>query len=480
MKTTRIQLNSALKLNWFFMLAALISFGFKTNAQCAASYSYSVNPANNGAVAFTNTSSGGSGLYYEWTFGDGGNSYSSSPAYTYAMSGTYTACLYIYDSLISCSDTVCNTFSVVNSGSPGCSALFTPFDSVGYGYFMNQSTGTGLTCTWSFGDGTFGTGTGDMSHLYPSPGIYYVCLSISNFMGTCTDSYCDSIRIGAGTSGMCMGAVNSYFTAYDTLGITMFNNHPSGTGPVYHWDFGDGATSSAIGSTMHAYTAPGTYMVCLTVYETGGTYDSCQYCSYVTTGTAPAGPCDASFAIIQDSTNMFNYYVYNNASGSSPAMSYLWDFGDGTSSTLQYPSHTYLSSGPYYLCLTVTDSSPMLSCTNTFCDSLAAGHASAPVTVTVVNTATGINEAAVYTSLENYPNPFSGSTTVSYSISTDAVVELIVTDLLGNTVARIENSRRSAGAYSAVWNAENVAAGMYLLRMNVNDQGTTKKIILNK
>ena len=46
-----------------------------------------------------------------------------------------------------------------------CIASFMPFDSVGYGYFWNTSTGTGLTSTWSFGDGTSATGTGDITHL---------------------------------------------------------------------------------------------------------------------------------------------------------------------------------------------------------------------------------------------------------------------------------------------------------------------------
>jgi PKD repeat protein len=478
MKATSTNLKSNMqKLTLALFIVMLMGLGLKANAQCAANFTHSVSPANDGIVSFTNTSSSGSSVFYSWSFGDGGYSSTASPTYTYMVSGTYTACLSIYDTLSSCSDSICYTISVTNTA--GCSASFIPYDSAGYGYFYNTSGGSGLTSTWTFGDGTSGTSTGDITHLYASPGMYYVCLTVSNFLG-CSSTYCDSLRINGASSGMCLGSVDATFSAADSSGTAYFYNNPTGTGPVYFWDFGDGTTSSVVGTTSHFYSSPGTYPVCLTVYETGGTYDSCQYCSYVTIGGGgTAGPCDATFTIVQDSTNLFNYYVYNNSVGSSTS-TYFWDFGDGTSSTLQYPSHTYLSSGPYYLCLTVADSTPVLNCTHTYCDSLGAGHASVPLTLTVVNTTTGISESIVNTSLENYPNPFNGSTTISYSVSKDATVELNVFDLLGNKIAVIESNRRSAGTYTATWNAGNVSEGMYLLQMKVNEKVSTRKMVVNK
>jgi PKD repeat protein len=481
MKTTLINLkHDAGKLKWLLMIVLLAGFGFAAKAQCAAGYTYSVSSANDGTVSFTSTSSGSTLLFSSWDFGDGTSSTNGSPSHVYAVSGTYTACLTIYDTLSTCSDSICHTFSVTNTSPPPavCSANFVAYDSLSYGYFLNTSTGTGLTSAWTFGDGTSGTSTGNTTHLYPGPGTYNVCLTVTNALGTCTDTYCDTIRIN--TAGMCLGSVNTYFTATDSMGYGVFNNTPTGTGPVYFWDFGDGTASSDVGNTTHYYGSPGTYSVCLTVYETGGTYDSCTYCSYVTIGGGgTSGPCDPTFTIVQDTSNLFNYFVYNNSTG-TPTMTYLWDFGDGTTSTLQYPTHTYLSSGPYYLCLTVSDSTPMITCTATFCDSLAAGHASAPITVTVVNTATGIAENAVVSSLENYPNPFSGSTTISYAITKDATVEITIMDLIGNKVASIETGKKSAGSYTAEWNAENLSSGMYLLQMKTDNQISTKKIILNK
>jgi PKD repeat protein len=478
MKTTITHLQ---KLSKGFLIAAFVIIGLKANAQCMASFTSSTNPANNGEVTFTNTSTPIGSSIFTWYFGDGDYSYATSPMHTYASSGTYTVFLEMHDSLSTfCNDTAYSVISVVNS-TGGCNAYFQSYDSAGYTYFWNQSTGSNLTSTWTFGDGTAGTSTGDIVHLYSGTGVFYVCLTVTDSSGSCSDTFCDSVIRGSGSTGMCLGSVNSSFTYMDSAGTAYFENIPTGTGPVYFWDFGDGTASSDVGNTTHYYGSPGTYMVCLTVYETGGTYDSCQYCSYVTIGSGSGGPCDASFVIIQDSTNLFNYYVYNNSTSTSGSTTYFWDFGDGASSTLQYPSHTYPGSGPYYLCLTVTESSPMLTCTATFCDSLAAGHASVPITITVVDPlATGISESIVATTLENYPNPFNGSTTINYSIAKDAAVELSVTDLLGKKIATIENSNKIEGSYSVNWNAENVAEGMYLLKMKVNNQVSTKKIIMNK
>jgi PKD repeat protein len=357
-----------------------------------------------------------------------------------------------------------------------CTASFVPFDSVGYGYFWNTSIGSGLTSTWNFGDGSTGTSVGDITHLYASPGTYYVCLTVNNFTTTCTATFCDSITIAPSSTGACMGIVNASFTESETAGTINFTNVPSGSSPVYFWDFGDGTNSSVAGSTSHTYATNGTYPVCLTVYETGSGTDSCQYCTNVTvTGASPA--CSLTMNVVQDSSNLFNYFVYYTAS-TPGATTYLWDFGDGTASTLPYPSHTYLTTSPVVVCLTISDG---LLCTVTSCDSITPGlMMSSTFTINAVNPL-GIseNENAI-TSLDNYPNPFSDFTTINYVINKEAHVSMNVIDLLGNTIAELENGNKASGEYTATWNPENIAEGMYLLQLKVNNNISTKKIIVNK
>jgi PKD repeat protein len=187
--------------------------------------------------------------------------------------------------------------------------------------------------------------------------------------------------------------------------------------------------------------------------------------------------CDADFTIVQDSTNLFNYTVYNNSS-SGGAYSYLWDFGDSTTSTLQYPTHNYSWSGPFQLCVTVTDTS---GCYDMHCDSLNAGHASVGLTLTVVPPMiTGVKEIKPVNGLTFYPNPASSNTTISYNINEEAIVELSVFDLIGNSVMLIDKGSKQPGNHQLTWDANGLSSGMYLLQLRTGDQLTTKKIIITK
>jgi PKD repeat protein len=463
------------KLSIILFSAVLLLLNTNAKAQCTANFTFTVNTANNGAVAFISTSTGSMPLNVFWLFGDGDYSPMNCPTHIYNSTGTYTVCLIVIDSTSSCSDSTCQTISVINN-SPigGCNASFISYDSLGYTYFFNSSMGIGLTSLWNFGDGTTGTSVGNTTHFYNFPGTYNVCLTISNFLGTCIDTFCSSITVNTGFSGACQGVVNPTFTYSESSGNITFYNTPSGSTPVYHWDFGDGNTSTDIGNTSHTYASNGTYLTCLTVYETSGGTDSCQYCNNVIVSGAPY--CNASFFIVQDSMNLFNYNIYNTSS-SSGVMSYYWDFGDGTSSTLQYPSHAYSSSSPVQICLTI--SSGML-CTATYCDSINPGHSpSSGFTINVLPL--GISEQHNnISSFENYPNPFSDNTTITYTLSKQENIELCVFDLLGNKVSSIESGNKNAGTHTVIWNAENLNQGMYLLQLKAGGNNSTKKIIINK
>src|SRR5437763_557519 len=76
-------------------------------------------------------------------------------------------------------------------------------------------------------------------------------------------------------------------------------------------------------------------------------------------------PCNAQFYFVAgDSTNS----VYFLPSPNPPAATFLWNIGDGNTSTSAVIKHTYTVQGKYYVCLTVTDS--LAACTDTHCDSV--------------------------------------------------------------------------------------------------------------
>ena len=95
-------------------------------------------------------------------------------------------------------------------------------------------------------------------------------------------------------------------------------------------------------------------------------------------------------------------------------------------------------------------------------------------------------EIPVTTSLvDNYPNPFNPSTTISYALSEHAQVTLKVYNMLGQVVATLVDESQTAGYKSVVWNGRNdsgaaLGSGMYLYRMTAGKFVTTKKMLLLK
>ena len=86
---------------------------------------------------------------------------------------------------------------------------------------------------------------------------------------------------------------------------------------------------------------------------------------------------------------------------------------------------------------------------------------------------------------QNFPNPFNPETTISYNISEQSSVSIIVYDLIGNKIAELFKGKRNAGTHYVKWNAknlagENVPGGMYLLKVEAGKFFETRKMILLK
>ncbi len=464
------------------LLIALIGVT-SIKAQCAATFTYTVNPANDGTVAFSVTPT--ANFSYYWNFNNGTSGYGSNITYTFAT-GTWYVCLTASDTngLLTC--TFCDSITVINNTPPGCTASFSTYvDTLNGGGLVNiynSSSGTGLHYFWQYGDGTQDSASAaNFSHNYNAPGHYTICLTISNPSYGCSNTSCDSIYVQAPAT--CSG--NFSFVNDSTGNGVSFISSVTGTADTYHWDFGDGTQASSA-NTHHVYGAAASYSVCLTVTSSTDLTCSSTTCQYVSPGQPANTPCSANFTVIHDTVNIYNYWVYNYSSGNGYLItSYLWDFGDGTSSTLPYPQHTYtVGSGPYNLCLTITSGDSMgVICTATHCDTIVPGHNTAQTTtLSVVNPATvGIIEQKEFTeSLKNYPNPFSRSTTISYSLQQNSNIEVRLLDLLGNRVQLIESGNKTSGSHNIDFDASSIASGIYLLQLKTDSNTITRKLIITK
>jgi hypothetical protein len=86
-----------------------------------------------------------------------------------------------------------------------------------------------------------------------------------------------------------------------------------------------------------------------------------------------------------------------------------------------------------------------------------------------VNTVTSVSESKAHPiefSLgQNYPNPFNPTTTITVALPFDATVSLVVYNTLGQKVAELMNGTASAGYHAVVFDASNLASGLYTYRM---------------
>ncbi len=81
---------------------------------------------------------------------------------------------------------------------------------------------------------------------------------------------------------------------------------------------------------------------------------------------------------------------------------------------------------------------------------------------------------------QNYPNPFNPSTTISYLLPNDTRVILKIYNSIGQEVKTLVNDDRSAGYHQEVWNASNVATGMYIYQITMNNQQGKKEFYRKK
>ena len=114
-------------------------------------------------------------------------------------------------------------------------------------------------------------------------------------------------------------------------------------------------------------------------------------------------------------------------------------------------------------------------------DRFDAGIAPTTIALKQVGTSVSVEEetpAQDFTLQQNYPNPFSTTTTISFEIPEPGHVSLNVYNVLGEQVASLVNEMRPAGLHEASWNPENLPSGTYFYRLEAGDASTSKRLLL--
>jgi hypothetical protein len=94
-----------------------------------------------------------------------------------------------------------------------------------------------------------------------------------------------------------------------------------------------------------------------------------------------------------------------------------------------------------------------------------------------------VNEPSVplqFSMSQNYPNPFNPTTTIQFSVATHGGAFLQVFDITGRLVTTLLDEELPSGKYSMVWDASNVASGIYIYKLTSGGETLSKIMILLK
>lgn len=237
---------------------------------------------------------------------------------------------------------VMNLISIFQSNAQSCNPEFDYYKSGLIAEFRNESIGEvpGMGWyNWDFGDGTGLQFAHEKVnyHAYQSPGVYNVCLTDS-FCNGSNRTTCKQITISASK------VINASFSyVNDSNGNYTFINTSTHSGKVAKqlWAIVDGYYFEAGDSVKYKFKNPGTYLVCIAVYDSLNNYD--YYCE-----TIQVEMSNYCFAMFEEAYYSGTDLAFTNQSFSTDAnASYTWDFGDNTSSTDFSPRHVYASPGVY-------------------------------------------------------------------------------------------------------------------------------------
>lgn len=280
---------------------------------------------------------------WAWDFGDGTKSAEQNPRHVYAKEGTYTVKLTVKNNFGE--DTMVKS-DLITVGGGAAVDFMADKTTVGVGRvvtFTDLSTSSPTQWVWEFGDGATGSGA-NPDHVYQNVGVYDVTLTASNQY--LTNSRTKNVYITV------LNLPRAEFVADKTRGgapmDVQFTDKSAGAPTAWKWDFGDGKTS-AEQNPKHTYTTLGTYTVTLTASNKDGS-DTTSKENMIVTTLAPV----ADFKADRQVGKAPFIVTFTDLSKGNPT-TWVWDFGDGTSSYEQNPRHIYMHEGSYDVRLTATN-----------------------------------------------------------------------------------------------------------------------------
>ncbi len=310
----------------------------------------------------------------------------ANPCPTLQLPGIYSVRLIATD-VNGCKDTITKPNYLTVYGSianfsasvtQGCAPLFATFTDL-----STSATGFVVGWSWDFGDPSSGalnfSSLQNPTHIYANGGMYSVTLAVTDNHG------CVNVK-NTNSNFITVGHPNIDFEANDSsvcLGtpICFINNTTDVIGfPSYSWNFGDGVGTSALPVPCYTYTDTGTYSVTLIAQDWWGCKDTLTLPQYIHISTPNSNfVADTTVSVCPPLQVNFS----NLSLGADSSDQYLWDFGDGATSTSFNAFHIYTTAGQFSVTLTLTTANGCVS-TLTFTNYINITGPSATVNVTPI------------------------------------------------------------------------------------------------
>jgi gliding motility-associated-like protein len=386
-------------------------------------------------LQFADTSIG-AGLTYQWNFGDGGTSTLQNPQHSYAIGDNDYSVTLIVTDISGCTDTIAKpnyikirspkaAFGIRDTASI-CPPLGTTFTFQGSDY---------QSYYWDFGDGiTLTTNNPVITHYYSTYGSYTPTLNLIG-PGGCTATASSTVNI-YDPNVYTQITYGPQTTACNSLNVNFNVSVPPGF--KFHFHFGDGTVdSSGQLNFSHLYPTPSFNFPQLVIFDT---ISGCKVWITGSTwinvlGAVPLFGKDRS-EFCDTGTVVFRDFTVKN----EPIINTLWDFGDGATSGLQDPVHTYTQPGMYIVTLNITTQS---NCSSSYRDTVFVHRTPIPIINGRDTICTGIAElyngtiAVADTMITWLWNLGNGQTSVqqnnivTFNESGNYTLQLITTNKLG-------------------------------------------------
>jgi PKD repeat protein len=210
----------------------------------------------------------------------------------------------------------------------------------------------------------------------------------------------------------------------------------------------------------------------LKMWYGGGSFNNASSIGFASSdSTFGEKPPVAHFGAVS-TTGIIPLTVQFSDSSTGHISSWLWDFGDGETSTEQNPEHTYETVDTFSVSLTVHG----LGGSNT---KTIENYIIVDVGVAIGDDALGIPHK--FALQQNHPNPFNPTTTINYQLAMSSNVNLSIYNTLGQKVATLVNNKQPAGNYSVQWDATGFSSGVYFYKLETSTGFLqSKKLLLLK